>query len=147
MALSGMSQLVAHAGEELRLVWLASASWLAFVQISSNRRTFSMAIPAWWAKVVANSICLSVNVSGGALQIITPTATFLAHEWYAEQSPYVETIFVTQRIFIILGDIFDVNHLSLKDDASMRQNRSCGDWIRPHVFTVFKGVRIPWDER
>src|SRR4029450_4416381 len=29
---------------------------------SSNKRTFSIAITAWSAKVVANSICLSVNV-------------------------------------------------------------------------------------
>ena len=31
---------------------------------SSNSRTFSMAITAWSAKVVTNSICLSVNGKG-----------------------------------------------------------------------------------
>src|SRR6516225_6347662 len=40
---------------------LASASWRLFSWISSNRRIFSMAIPAWSAKVTTNSICLSVN--------------------------------------------------------------------------------------
>jgi hypothetical protein len=41
---------------------------------ASKRRTFSMAMTAWSAKVCANSICLSVNGSGLFLERkITPT--------------------------------------------------------------------------
>ena len=43
------------------LCWLASASWRLLSWISSNSRTFSIAITAWSAKVVTSSICLSVN--------------------------------------------------------------------------------------
>src|SRR4029077_3219458 len=43
------------------LCWLASSSCRLLSWISSNNRTFSMAIAAWSAKVVTNSICLSVN--------------------------------------------------------------------------------------
>jgi hypothetical protein len=35
--------------------------WRPFSWISSNKRTFSIAIAAWSAKVDAVSICLSVN--------------------------------------------------------------------------------------
>ena len=55
------AQLVAHAGEELRLVLARLSSWRLLSWISSNSRTFSIAITAWSAKVVASSICLSVN--------------------------------------------------------------------------------------
>src|SRR5262249_5152352 len=40
---------------------LANCSWRFLSWISSNGRTFSMAITAWSAKVVSSSICLSVN--------------------------------------------------------------------------------------
>ena len=47
------AQLVAHVGEELRLVLARdSASWRLLSWISSNSRTFSIAITAWSAKVV-----------------------------------------------------------------------------------------------
>src|SRR6516165_10166124 len=55
------AQLMAHIGEELRLVRLASSSCRLLSWISSNSRTFSIAITAWSAKVSTSSICLSVN--------------------------------------------------------------------------------------
>src|SRR6516164_2285171 len=43
----------------------------------SNNRTFSIAIAAWSAKVVTNSICLSVNGrTSERVKIRTPIATF-----------------------------------------------------------------------
>jgi hypothetical protein len=44
------------------LCWLASSSCRLLSWISSNSRTFSIAIEAWSANVVTSSICLSVNV-------------------------------------------------------------------------------------
>ena len=55
------AQLVAHAGEELRLVLARLSSCRLLSWISSNSRTFSIAITAWSAKVVTSSICFSVN--------------------------------------------------------------------------------------
>src|SRR5215831_10639039 len=43
------------------LCWLASSSCRLLSWISSNSRTFSIAIAAWSAKAVTSSICLSVN--------------------------------------------------------------------------------------
>ena len=45
------AQLVAHVGEELRLVLARLGSWRLLCWISSNRRTFSIAITAWSANV------------------------------------------------------------------------------------------------
>src|SRR6266566_8994628 len=57
------AQLMAHTGEELRLVFACLRELPVLSWISSNRRTFSIAITAWSAKVVTSSICLSVNGS------------------------------------------------------------------------------------
>src|SRR5262249_5139394 len=55
------AQLMAHPGANCDLFWLASASCRFLSWISSNSRTFSIAIAAWSAKVWTSSICLSVN--------------------------------------------------------------------------------------
>ncbi len=52
-----VSELLIARRISLVAVWRASASW-----ISSNNRTFSIAITAWSAKVVTSSICLVVKV-------------------------------------------------------------------------------------
>ena len=43
---------------------LRGEEWIERACTSSNSRTFSIAITAWSAKVVTNSICLSVNGKG-----------------------------------------------------------------------------------
>src|SRR5262249_42267901 len=68
------AQLMAHARDKLRLVLARLRQLPVLVWISSNRRTFSMAITAWSAKVETSSICLSVNGRTEArLKTITPT--------------------------------------------------------------------------
>src|SRR6266404_5325316 len=61
MALSGVRSSWLMLARNCDLRSLASASCLLLSWISSNSRTFSMAITAWSAKVATNSICLSVN--------------------------------------------------------------------------------------
>ena len=61
MALSGVRSSWLMLARNCDLCWLASASWRLLSWISSNSRTFSIAITAWSAKVVASSICLSVK--------------------------------------------------------------------------------------
>ena len=61
MALSGVRSSWLMLARNCDLCWLASASWRLLSWISSNSRTFSIAITAWSAKVVTSSICLSVN--------------------------------------------------------------------------------------
>ena len=61
MALSGVRSSWLMLETNCDLCWLASASWRFLSWISSNSRTFSIAITAWSAKVVTSSICLSVN--------------------------------------------------------------------------------------
>ena len=61
MALSGVRSSWLMLARNCDLCWLASASWRLLSWISSNSRTFSMAITAWSAKVATSSICLSVN--------------------------------------------------------------------------------------
>src|SRR5215469_14910391 len=61
MALSGVRSSWLILARNCDLCWLASSSCRLLSWISSNSRTFSMAITAWSAKVVASSICLSVN--------------------------------------------------------------------------------------
>jgi len=46
MAFSGVRQFVAHIGQELRLVLACDLEFPAFLLISSNSRTFSIAIAA-----------------------------------------------------------------------------------------------------
>ena len=52
MALSGVRSSWLMLARNCDLCWLASASWRLLSWISSNSRTFSMAIAAWSAKVV-----------------------------------------------------------------------------------------------
>src|SRR6516162_8491809 len=61
MALSGVRSSWLMLARNCDLCWLASASWRLLSCISSNSRTFSMAIAAWSAKVEMSSICLSLN--------------------------------------------------------------------------------------
>src|SRR6516225_7731667 len=61
MALSGVRSSWLMLARNCDLCWLASASWRLLSWISSNNRTFSMAMAAWSANVVARSICRSVN--------------------------------------------------------------------------------------
>ena len=61
MALSGVRSSWLILARNCDLCWLASASWRLLSWISSNSRTFSIAITAWSAKVVTSSICLVVN--------------------------------------------------------------------------------------
>ena len=61
MALSGVRSSWLMLARNCDLCWLASASCWLLSWISSNSRTFSIAITAWSAKVVTSSICLSVN--------------------------------------------------------------------------------------
>src|SRR5215472_3004427 len=55
------AQLVAHVGENCDLCWLASSSCRLLSWISSNKRTFSIAIEAWSAKVARSSTCFWVK--------------------------------------------------------------------------------------
>src|SRR6266566_9870550 len=61
MALRGVRSSWLMFARNCDLCWLASASCLLLSWISSNIRTFSIAIAAWSAKVDTSSICLSVN--------------------------------------------------------------------------------------
>jgi hypothetical protein len=79
MMLSGGAQLVAHIGEKLRLVLARIRELPAlFSWISSKSRTFSIAIAAWSAKVVSNSICLSVN--GRGLEHVRPSTPACSYQ-------------------------------------------------------------------
>ena len=68
MAFSGVRSSCDMLARNSDLCWLATSSWRLFSWISLNRRTFSIAITAWSAKVSRSAICLSVNgrTSGGA---------------------------------------------------------------------------------
>src|SRR5262249_45827329 len=61
MALSGVRSLWLILARNCDLCWLALSSCRVLSWISSNKRTFSMAIAAWSAKVVTSSTCLSEN--------------------------------------------------------------------------------------
>ena len=61
MALSGVRSSWLMLETNCDLFSLAICSWRFLSWISSNSRTFSIAITAWSAKVVTSSICLSVN--------------------------------------------------------------------------------------
>src|ERR1700737_2184792 len=61
MALSGVRSSWLMLARNCDLCWLASASCRLLSWISSNSRTFSMAITAWSAKVVTSSIGLNVG--------------------------------------------------------------------------------------
>src|SRR5215470_1283665 len=61
MALSGVRSSWLMLDTNCDLCSLANWSWRFLSWISSNSRTFSIAMAAWSAKVLTNSICLSVN--------------------------------------------------------------------------------------
>src|SRR5262249_7850680 len=60
------AQLVAHIGKERGLVlcWLGISSCGLLWCISSNKRTFSIAMAAWSAKVCSKSMCCPENARG-----------------------------------------------------------------------------------
>jgi hypothetical protein len=61
MALSGVRSSWLMLARNWDLCSLANSSWRLLSWISSNRRTFSIAITAWSAKVVSSSICFCVK--------------------------------------------------------------------------------------
>ena len=76
MALSGVRSSWLMLETNCDLCSLACCSWRFLSWISSNSRTFSIAITAWSAKVVTSSICLSVNGRTSArVSVKTPIGT------------------------------------------------------------------------
>ncbi len=73
-----MGELEITRRTSLVAVCCSSASVTSLLRASSswNKRTFSMAITAWSAKVLTNSICLSVNgLTSFLSKAMTPIST------------------------------------------------------------------------
>jgi hypothetical protein len=78
MPLSGVRSSWLILAKNCDLCWLASPSCRLFSWISSKSRTFSIAITAWSAKVVTNSICLSVKRRG--LEHVRPSTPAFSYQ-------------------------------------------------------------------
>ncbi len=61
IALSGVRSSCDMLARNSDLCLLATSSWALFSWISLKSRTFSIAIAAWSAKVLASAICFSLN--------------------------------------------------------------------------------------
>jgi hypothetical protein len=79
--------------------------------ISSNKRTFSIAIAAWSENVVTNSICLSVKGrTSERVKIGMPIGT-LAQHWDAEDRAVIsQFLCFDQGVFWISLYICDMDH-------------------------------------
>ena len=77
MAFSGVRSSWLMLARNCDLCWLASASWRLLSWISSNSRTFSIAITAWSAKVVDQlDLLLGEGPHLGAINTIRRSVTF-----------------------------------------------------------------------
>ena len=75
IALSGVRSSCDMLARKSDLCLFATSSCALFSWISLNRRTFSIAITAWSAKLVTTSICFSVNGALLLLSEIRPIAS------------------------------------------------------------------------
>ena len=131
MALSGVRSSWLMLARNCDLCWLASASWRLLSWISSNSRTFSMAITAWSAKVVTSSICLSVNGRTSARSNDqTPIGTAFAQQRHAEHGAEAALrVHSRHRVFRIGQHVRHVNDRAFEHDASdarCRGRARCG---------------------
>ena len=86
----------------------------------SNRRTFSIAITAWSAKVVTSSICLSVNGRvRSASMAITPIGSSLAHERDAEHGTIsARFLALDEAVFRVVQNIGNMDGFALEHGAA-----------------------------
>ena len=115
MAFSGVRSSWLMLARNCDLCWLASSSWRLLSWISSNSRTFSIAITAWSAKVVTSSICLSVNGrTSRAANASTPIGIAFAQQWNGEHRAIAGPISGFCPCVVRVGqDIGDMDRLDL----------------------------------
>src|SRR5271165_6438355 len=118
MALSGVRSSWLMLARNCDLCWLASASCRLLSWISSNSRTFSMAITAWSAKVVDSSICWPVN--GRAVErvrIRTPIGVPSLSKWDPQHGAIARDLQDIRHIVFGIGEaIGDVNCPAFEQD-------------------------------
>ena len=122
MALSGVRSSWLMLETNCDLFSLAIASWRLLSWISSNSRTFSIAITAWSAKVVTSSICLSVNGSHlqRRIRIDDADRNAFAQQRHAENGAVPAQLLRTRAsvIFGIGQHIGDVNDPAFEHGAA-----------------------------
>ena len=122
MALSGVRSSWLMLETNWDLFWLASASCRFLSWISSNSRTFSIAIAAWSANVDTSSICFSVN--GRTVERSTQNAdrdTFAQHRHAEDGAKAAQPLPVSQPVFRISQHIGNVNGLAFEQSASVNR--------------------------
>ena len=118
------------------LCWLASASWRLLSWISSNSRTFSIAITAWSAKVVTSSICLSVN-GRTSVRVRRQHADrhALAQQRHAEHgAEAAESLRLRPGVFRVGLHVGDVNDLAFEQRAP---DDACRARLDRHVASTY----------
>src|SRR6516164_8095880 len=109
MALSGVRSSWLMLARNCDLCSLANCSWRFLSWISSNSRTFSIAITAWSAKVVSSSICLSLN---GAT---------LAQQGYGQHRPVAHQFLRFREIIVrVCLDVRNLDRAALQQRAAGR---------------------------
>src|SRR4051794_22234499 len=101
-----------------------------------------MAMPAWSAKVVASSICLSVKGrTADRCRMMTPIA-IPSRMRGTKQRADTELIAVGQRVLRISGDILDVNGLPLDHDSSRNRTPVRRNRMGPHMLAVLGRITV-----
>src|SRR5215467_5692650 len=98
---------------------LASCSCRLLSWISSNSRTFSMAIAAWSAKVDTSSICFSVN--GRTSERVNASRDALAQHWHAEhRAVAAQPLGLCPGVVRVGQDVGDMDHPTFQQGPSSR---------------------------
>ena len=126
MALSGVRSSWLMLETNCDLFSLASASCRFLSWISSNSRTFSIAITAWSAKVVTSSICFSVNGrTSCARQSQNADRNALAQHGHAEHgAKAAQSLGFRPRVVRVGQHVGDMNDLAFEQSAPENRPRS-----------------------
>jgi hypothetical protein len=120
IALSGVRSSWLMLATNCDLCWLAISSWWLLSWISSNSRTFSIAITAWSAKR-RNQLDLFVGerLNGGSDQRHDANRGAFAHERNAEHgASATELEDLGERKFWIIMDVMDMNGFSFEQRSA-----------------------------
>ena len=123
-------------------VWYSSDSCRAAVRFctSSNSRTFSMAITAWSAKVVASAICLSLKgFTSSRVRIKTPMVVPSRNSGTPRIGAIGEGLLIAARLVVRIGeDVRNMADLAGECDAPGLAFPGRRQWMLPCVLYSFR---------
>ena len=140
MALSGVRNSWLTLETNCDLYSLACCSCRFLSWISSNSRTFSIAITAWSAKVVTSSICFVGKwLRHSSRYEDHPNDLFLAQEWNAERRSVAANLLGIMSVIFRIGQhVCNMNNSTFERRSADNSTSIYRYWMVFRVFLKFR---------